>query len=176
MQIHVKAILHIMPWPSFARRANTLAMRIRLAEFRNASGLTLEAMSERVDASVSQLSRWEKGKSNIPSGRLPELARAYGCTVSEIFAEDGAAEAAADAPALTKDALEAMLAIALDELPADTPRADWPRIVASNLHAQLARIEASGGLRPNEARAPEATPARGKAARSPAPTRPAARE
>lgn len=45
-------------------------------------------MSERLEVSVSQLSRWEAGENNIPSKRLPELAEAYECRISDIFADD----------------------------------------------------------------------------------------
>lgn len=61
--------------------------RLRLRELRQALGLTLEQMAERAGKSVSQMSRWESGQSNIPSSTLPALARAYQCTVQEIFAE-----------------------------------------------------------------------------------------
>lgn len=63
-------------------------MRIRLREHRDRIGLTLEALAERTNFSFSQLSRWERGESNIPSKTLPELAEAYECRVSEIFADD----------------------------------------------------------------------------------------
>lgn len=60
-------------------------MHIRLKEFRERLGMTLEQMSEQTGFSVSQLSRWESGNNNIPSERLPELARGYRCRISEIF-------------------------------------------------------------------------------------------
>ena len=63
-------------------------MRIRLKDFRDRMGLTLEDMAERAKVSVSQLSRWESGNNNIPSERLPELARAYECRIGDIFEED----------------------------------------------------------------------------------------
>lgn len=63
-------------------------MRIRLKEFRDRLGLTLEEMSERSGFSVSQLSRWESGKNNIPSERLPEIARSYQCRIGDIFEEE----------------------------------------------------------------------------------------
>lgn len=65
------------------------AMRIRLKEFRERLGLTLEGMAEKSGFSVSQLSRWESGTNNIPSERLPRLALNYECRVGEIF-DDGA--------------------------------------------------------------------------------------
>lgn len=60
-------------------------MRIRLKEFRKRLGLSLEQMAERSGFSESQLSRWEAGVSNIPSERLPLLAKAYECRVGDIF-------------------------------------------------------------------------------------------
>jgi transcriptional regulator with XRE-family HTH domain len=63
-------------------------MQVRLRFFRERLGLTLEQMSERTGHSTSQLSRWEAGRSNIPSERLPDLARHYECRISDIFEED----------------------------------------------------------------------------------------
>lgn len=63
-------------------------MQVRLRYFRERLGITLEEMAERTGFSISQLSRWEAGKSNIPSERLPELARHYQCRIADIFAED----------------------------------------------------------------------------------------
>ena len=70
-------------------RCNACTMRIRLKEHRARLGFTLEEMEEHAGFSRSQLSRWEAGESNIPSGRLPDLARAYRCRVSDIFEDDG---------------------------------------------------------------------------------------
>lgn len=63
-------------------------VRVKLKDYRDRAGMTLEDMAERSGFSVSQLSRWETGKSNIPSERLSELARAYRCRISDIFEED----------------------------------------------------------------------------------------
>lgn len=63
-------------------------MRIRLKEFRDRLGMTLEDMAERSGFSISQLSRWESGNNNIPSERLPDLARAYECRIGDVFEED----------------------------------------------------------------------------------------
>lgn len=67
---------------------NRNGVRVRLREFRERLGLTLEGMAERTGVSVSQLSRWEAAKSNIPSERLPALAAAYECRIGDIFADD----------------------------------------------------------------------------------------
>lgn len=63
-------------------------MRIRLREFRDRLGITLEEMAARSGHSTSQLSRWEAGKSNIPSERLPALAEHYQCRIPDIFEDD----------------------------------------------------------------------------------------
>jgi len=63
-------------------------MRIKLKDHRDRLGITLEKMAERAGFSTSQLSRWEQGKSNIPSSTLPDLARAYHCRISDIFEDE----------------------------------------------------------------------------------------
>lgn len=72
-------------------------MKIMLRRFRQRLGLTLEQMAERSGFSISQLSRWEGGSSNIPSERFPDLAVAYGCSVSDIL-QDGASIASPIGP------------------------------------------------------------------------------
>lgn len=64
-------------------------MRIMLRQLREALGLSQETIAERLGNSVSQVSRWEAGRSNIPSERLPDIARAYECRVADIFQEEG---------------------------------------------------------------------------------------
>jgi transcriptional regulator with XRE-family HTH domain len=71
-------------------------MRIRLRDHRAALGLSLEKLADRTRFSLSQLSRWEKGESNIPSGHLPELAAAYECSVTEIFEDEMPDEASVE--------------------------------------------------------------------------------
>lgn len=68
-------------------RNHTIVDMLRLREIRQALGLTLEQVAERAGKSVSQMSRWESGASNIPSSMLPRLAQAYECSVQDIFAE-----------------------------------------------------------------------------------------
>lgn len=62
-------------------------MRIMLHQLRERIGLTQEEISDRIGCSISMVSRWESGQSNIPSNRLPEIAAAYECAISEIFTE-----------------------------------------------------------------------------------------
>lgn len=88
MQINVNADFAYHAMERFCTPCKPLVMRIRLREFRDRAGMTLEAMAERSGFSVSQLSRWESGASNIPSERLPVLAAAYQCRIADIFDED----------------------------------------------------------------------------------------
>lgn len=125
------------------RSCNLRRMIVRLKQFRDRLGLTLEQMAERTPYSVSQLSRWEAHANNIPSKRLPDLARIYECKVSEIFADDEGE----DISLLTVDQLTEMLRIAQQEMSAGTSFADWPRAVATSLYEQLRLIQAVGGLR-----------------------------
>ena len=72
---------------AFCIPCNRDGMRIRLKEFRDRLGLTLEDMEAKAGFSKSQLSRWEQMASNIPSERLPDLAKAYECRIADIFDE-----------------------------------------------------------------------------------------
>lgn len=116
-------------------------MLIRLKEFREKEGVSLEAMAERTGFSVSQLSRWESGGNNIPSQRLPILAGAYNCRIGEIFDEFEGMPSAEE--------LERMIQRAMSELPLGVSYADYPHAVASNLHAQLKRFSVAGGFDPD---------------------------
>ena len=61
-------------------------MRVRLAEIRGER--RLEDIADALDVAISTVQRWEKGTMAIPSLRLPEIAKVYGCAVTDIFAED----------------------------------------------------------------------------------------
>jgi len=116
-------------------------MKTRLAEHRQRLGMSQEEMAERLNSSVSQLSRWETGKSNIPSGKLLEVAAAYEVHVADIFDYgDGAVE-------LSLDTLTEMVANAQAEMAFGTSFADVPRVLASSLWDQLKVIETAGGVR-----------------------------
>lgn len=52
---------------------------------RKRAKLTQGAIADRMGVSVPQVSRWETGHDNIPSGRLPDLADAYSTTIGDIF-------------------------------------------------------------------------------------------
>ncbi|MDK6292863.1 helix-turn-helix transcriptional regulator, partial [Aerococcus urinae] len=58
----------------------TLAQRLKSA--REAAGLTIEAVSEKIGKSVSTVWRYEQGKSEVNQDTLTKLANLYG--VSEL--------------------------------------------------------------------------------------------
>lgn len=137
-------------------------MRIMLKQIRDAQDLNQDVIAERLGVNTGQVSRWETGANNIPSGRLPEIAKAYGCRVSQIFADDEAMPAS-----FSEEQLVAMVQEAMLELPAGAPLGDFPRVVGSNLHEQIAQYQAAGGFRDarDEASAPDT------AVQPPVPTR-----
>jgi hypothetical protein len=101
------------------------------------------------------------------------LARTAGLSLSALLAGDDApAPATALADTLpSADALAQMLADVQAELPAGTALADYPPFVGPALLTRLRRYAAGH----RTAGDPPPAPARGKAARSPRPTTPAAR-
>jgi transcriptional regulator with XRE-family HTH domain len=58
-----------------------------LQAIRKRAHLTQGDVAERLGVSVPQISRWEGGRDNIPSNRLPSLAEAYGASIGEIFGD-----------------------------------------------------------------------------------------
>lgn len=59
----------------------------RLKTIRTSRKLTQATVAERMGVSEAQISRWEAGKDNFPSSRVPDLAAAYGCAMGDIFDE-----------------------------------------------------------------------------------------
>lgn len=58
----------------------------KLRELRRAAGLTLDELAERVGTSKQTIHRYENGTiTNIPHGKVEGLARALGCTPSELM-------------------------------------------------------------------------------------------
>lgn len=72
--------------PNVCATGKIRGMRVRLQEIRGDRNLAEIAAD--LDVSISTVQRWEKGSIAIPSLRLPEIAAAYGCAVTDIFAED----------------------------------------------------------------------------------------
>lgn len=68
-----------------AREKVAMATTNNLTALRRARGLTQQVIAERLGVSIPQISRWENGHNNIPSGRLPAIAAAYEASVSDVF-------------------------------------------------------------------------------------------
>jgi len=83
----------------------------------------------------------ENGHRGFPASRAPQYARKF--KVSEEWLLYGKGGQAETLP--SDDDLEAMIAIALDELPIPVGLGDYSRAVASSLRDQLERYQASGG-------------------------------
>lgn len=62
------------------------SMKVKLKEIRG--DRTLEEIAGEIGVEISTVQRWEKHSMNIPSSRLEAIARAYRCSVKDIF-EDG---------------------------------------------------------------------------------------
>lgn len=71
-----------------------LSMRIRLEEIRG--DRNLEDLALEIGVAGSTVQRWEKGAMAIPSFRLPAIARAYGCSIHDIFEDDEPANPGAE--------------------------------------------------------------------------------
>lgn len=57
----------------------------RLNALRKRAKLSQQQIADELGVSTAQISRWENGENNIPSERLPLIARAYVCRIGEIF-------------------------------------------------------------------------------------------
>ena len=110
-----------------------------LRQLRDRLGLTLEQMAERAEYSVSQLSRWEAGDSNVPSGNLPKLADAYRCRVQDIFTDDST-------PPLflpNEELLTEVLRGVLQERRDGVPDSELPRLAAEALRTRIELLAGS---------------------------------
>lgn len=52
---------------------------------RKAAGLTLRDMAEKLGCTQAAVSCWELGETLPTADRLPEIARALGCNVDELY-------------------------------------------------------------------------------------------
>jgi phage repressor protein C with HTH and peptisase S24 domain len=57
----------------------------RLRAFRKRAGLTLEKVAQKLDLSISQISRLERGQSDLTGERLKQFAEIYGCQPADIL-------------------------------------------------------------------------------------------
>lgn len=68
-------------------------MALRLREFRETAGLTLEQVAERLGMSHSQISRIERGASDFTGKTLRALAELYGVEMSTLIASQAPSDA-----------------------------------------------------------------------------------
>lgn len=60
----------------------------RIRELRQAAHMTQKELAEQMGYKFDSIvSMWESGDRKPPSNLLPQLAKALGCTVDELFAE-----------------------------------------------------------------------------------------
>lgn len=62
-----------------------LRMENNLRNVRRRAGLSQRHVADKLGVTAGQVSRWESGKSGIPSQRLQDVADAYQAVVAEIF-------------------------------------------------------------------------------------------
>ena len=59
---------------------------------RRAAGMTLEELAAEVGCTLQAVSCWERGQTLPTADRLPQLAKALGCTIDDLFREETAAQ------------------------------------------------------------------------------------
>lgn len=73
------------------RMHESARMTLRIRQFREAAGLTLEQVAERLGMSHSQISRIERGASDFTGKTLKALADLYGVEMSDLLSDNSAA-------------------------------------------------------------------------------------
>lgn len=58
---------------------------MKLEELRKKNGMTQNELAALVGVQQNTISQWESGKRHPPSTTLPQLAKALGCTIDELF-------------------------------------------------------------------------------------------
>lgn len=62
---------------------------------RKAAGMTLQELADRTGVTGAAVGMWERGETLPSADKLPEIARALGCSIDELFQEgkcDGSEE------------------------------------------------------------------------------------
>lgn len=62
---------------------------MRLKEARLSAGLTQEEVAKALNISRTTVTMWETGDVNPTADKLPAIARLYGCTINDLFRDDG---------------------------------------------------------------------------------------
>lgn len=66
---------------------------LNIKGYREAAGMTQNALAEKVGVDRTAVVKWESGAAFPSSAKLPRIAEILGCTVSDLFSgEDGADE------------------------------------------------------------------------------------
>lgn len=60
-------------------------MKLRIKELREAKGLSQLSLAERIDVNQTAVSQWERGINDPQLEKLPLIARALECTISDLF-------------------------------------------------------------------------------------------
>lgn len=71
----------------------------RVRELRIARGLSLRALGAHVGVTPQSVWDWEKGRSQVPSEDLPELAAALGVTICQLYGIDEGHQLHSETPA-----------------------------------------------------------------------------
>lgn len=129
---------------------------------------TAKLAAESMGVPVSTYIQHENGIRGFPAKRAPQYARKF--KVSEEWLLYGKGDGPTIPLEPSEDELAALLAEAMEEIPAGTKLGEWPRLVAGALHAQLAQFRAD---REAQVRSGIET-SRDKSAQSPDPTKPGA--
>jgi hypothetical protein len=152
--------------------ANIVAL-LEAVRPRDATGKPVSDRRWCLDAGVNTGFWRDLRKGTMPRiDTVEALARTAGLSLSALLAGNGAPAPALADTLPSADALAQMLADVQAELPAGTALADYPPFVGPALLTRLRRYAADH----RKAGDPPPVPARGKAARPPRSTTPAARE
>jgi transcriptional regulator with XRE-family HTH domain len=63
------------------------ALGLRLRELREAAGVSQKALADKLKEDQTNVSRWERGKMEIPAQHIPEICAIIGCEYSDLFRE-----------------------------------------------------------------------------------------
>lgn len=58
------------------------------SEKRKSANLTMAQAAEILDVTPAAICQWETGKTMPKTEKLPEIAKAYNCTIDELLMED----------------------------------------------------------------------------------------
>lgn len=63
-----------------------MELKDRIKQYRKATGLTLEAVANKIGVSKQTVQKYENGIiGNIPSDRIEAMAKAFGCTPADLM-------------------------------------------------------------------------------------------